>query len=75
MNGDDIVSLRGAGFPNLMAVLAGGADAMDRVQRWLYDPPWGEICKASDAKLRAPLERPGKIICVGLNYRAHAARD
>ena len=55
-----------------LSVLAGGADALDRVQRWLYDPPWGEICKAAEVKLRAPLLRPPKIICVGLNYRAHA---
>jgi 2-keto-4-pentenoate hydratase/2-oxohepta-3-ene-1,7-dioic acid hydratase in catechol pathway len=72
LNGDDIVSLRGAGFTDLLSVISGGADALDRVQRWLYDPPWGEICKASDVKLRAPLLRPPKIICVGLNYRAHA---
>ena len=23
-------------------------------------------------KLRAPIQRPGKIICIGLNYRDHA---
>src|ERR1039458_2198253 len=38
LRGDDIVSLRGAGFPDLLSVLAGGADALDRVQRWLHDP-------------------------------------
>jgi 2-keto-4-pentenoate hydratase/2-oxohepta-3-ene-1,7-dioic acid hydratase in catechol pathway len=70
--GDDIVSLRGAGFHDVLSVLAGGDDALDRVQRWLYDPPWGEICKVSDAKLFAPLQRPLKIVCIGLNYRAHA---
>jgi 2-keto-4-pentenoate hydratase/2-oxohepta-3-ene-1,7-dioic acid hydratase in catechol pathway len=70
--GDDIVSLRGAGFHDLLSVLAGGADALDRVQRWIYDPPWGEVFKAADTKLRPPLLRPPKIICVGLNYRAHA---
>jgi 2-keto-4-pentenoate hydratase/2-oxohepta-3-ene-1,7-dioic acid hydratase in catechol pathway len=53
-------------------VVAGGADALDRVQRWLYDPPWGEVSKAADVNLRAPLLRPPKIVCVGLNYRAHA---
>ncbi|HTT65449.1 MAG TPA: fumarylacetoacetate hydrolase family protein [Bryobacteraceae bacterium] len=72
INGEDIVSLRSAGFPDLQSVLSGGADALDRVQRWMYDPPWGEILKAADVKLRAPLPRPPKIICVGLNYRAHA---
>jgi acylpyruvate hydrolase len=27
---------------------------------------------AADVRLRAPLERPGKIVCLGLNYRDHA---
>jgi 2-keto-4-pentenoate hydratase/2-oxohepta-3-ene-1,7-dioic acid hydratase in catechol pathway len=70
--GDDIISLHGAGFADLHSVVAGGADALDRVQSWIYDPPWGEICKAAGAKLHAPLMRPTKIVCIGLNYRAHA---
>ena len=28
-----------------------------------------------EVKLRAPLRRPPKIVCVGLNYRAHAAEQ
>ncbi len=72
MSGDDIVSLQGAGFPDLLSVVAGGDEALDRVQRWLYDPPWGEISKLADVTLHAPLMRPPKIICIGLNYRAHA---
>lgn len=72
LNGEDIISIRGAGFDDLLSVLAGGADALERVRRWLYDPPWGDIVKAADVALRAPLPRPPKIICVGLNYREHA---
>jgi 2-keto-4-pentenoate hydratase/2-oxohepta-3-ene-1,7-dioic acid hydratase in catechol pathway len=30
---------------------------------------------AEDARLRAPLPRPPKIVCVGLNYRGHAAEQ
>ncbi|HUE01185.1 MAG TPA: fumarylacetoacetate hydrolase family protein [Bryobacteraceae bacterium] len=69
---DDIVGIRNAGFPDVLSVLAGGAEALDRVQRWLFDPPWSELCKAADTKLLAPIARPPKIICIGLNYRAHA---
>ncbi|MGA2131907.1 MAG: fumarylacetoacetate hydrolase family protein [Bryobacteraceae bacterium] len=72
LNGEDIVALRSAGFENVLAVIAGGADALDGVARWLYDPPWSEIVKAADVKLCAPVQRPPKIICIGLNYRAHA---
>src|SRR5215212_1880416 len=28
--------------------------------------------EVAGAQLLAPIERPGKIICIGLNYRAHA---
>ncbi len=33
----------------------------------------GEDIAASDVTLLAPVPRPGKVICIGLNYRAHAA--
>jgi acylpyruvate hydrolase len=32
----------------------------------------GSDVKAADADLLCPVPRPGKIICIGLNYRAHA---
>jgi 2-keto-4-pentenoate hydratase/2-oxohepta-3-ene-1,7-dioic acid hydratase in catechol pathway len=66
------VGLRGAGFHDLMAVMAGGSDGRDRVMRWLEGHPWGEDLDAQAAILLAPIARPPKIICVGLNYRDHA---
>jgi 2-keto-4-pentenoate hydratase/2-oxohepta-3-ene-1,7-dioic acid hydratase in catechol pathway len=71
LTGEEIVGIRGAGFENLLSVIAGGAEALDRVQTWVYSPPWGEVVKVSEVKLRAPF-RPPKISCIGLNYRAHA---
>ncbi len=32
----------------------------------------GKVVMLDDAKLCAPVPRPGKIICIGLNYRDHA---
>ena len=29
-------------------------------------------CRSRDSQLLPPVTRPGKIICIGLNYRAHA---
>jgi len=72
LTGEEIVSIRGAGFEDLLSVLAGGAAVLDRVRRWLESPPAGDKVKAAGAALRAPLPRPPKIVCVGLNYRAHA---
>ena len=35
--------------------------------------PAGEEIAVSAVELLAPVPRPGKVICIGLNYRAHAA--
>jgi 2-keto-4-pentenoate hydratase/2-oxohepta-3-ene-1,7-dioic acid hydratase in catechol pathway len=67
-----VLRLRDAGFHDVHAVIAGGADAMDRVLRWINHAPGGELYDATALKLRAPIARPGKIICIGLNYRDHA---
>ena len=72
---DKAVGLRGAGFHDLISVMAGGSDATDRVMRWIETHPWGEDLDAQAATLLAPIARPPKIICVGLNYRDHAAES
>ena len=35
--------------------------------------PAGEEIALAEVELLAPVPRPGKVICIGLNYRAHAA--
>jgi 2-keto-4-pentenoate hydratase/2-oxohepta-3-ene-1,7-dioic acid hydratase in catechol pathway len=68
----EVIGIRGAGFDEITSVLGGGADAMDRVMRWVDSPPGGERMPESEAKFAAPVPRPPKIICIGLNYRDHA---
>ncbi|HEY1242675.1 MAG TPA: fumarylacetoacetate hydrolase family protein [Bryobacteraceae bacterium] len=70
---DDIIGIRDAGFTSLIQVIAGGADAMDRVRRWIYHPPGGERFDSGSVTLLSPIPRPPKLICIGLNYRDHAA--
>jgi 2-keto-4-pentenoate hydratase/2-oxohepta-3-ene-1,7-dioic acid hydratase in catechol pathway len=41
----------------------------------LADREGERAASISDITLEAPLQRPGKIICVGLNYRDHAAEQ
>jgi 2-keto-4-pentenoate hydratase/2-oxohepta-3-ene-1,7-dioic acid hydratase in catechol pathway len=69
---DQLIGMRTAGLGNLIDVIAGGADAMDRVVRWVEGAPPGERFDVATAKLAAPIPRPPKIICIGLNYRDHA---
>jgi len=71
LRGDEIVGIRGAGFEDVMSVIAAGADGLERLEGWLADPPAEAVAHARDARLLAPL-RPPKLICVGLNYREHA---
>jgi 2-keto-4-pentenoate hydratase/2-oxohepta-3-ene-1,7-dioic acid hydratase in catechol pathway len=68
--GDNIAGLKGAGFATLLAVIEGGTDARRRVASWLDGRP--AAVPLAKARLLAPIPRPPKIICVGLNYRDHA---
>jgi 2-keto-4-pentenoate hydratase/2-oxohepta-3-ene-1,7-dioic acid hydratase in catechol pathway len=72
IQGGNVVSLKGAGFPSLIAVIEGGLDARRRVETWLAKPPANAVIPLTDARLLAPIPHPPKIICVGLNYRDHA---
>jgi 2-keto-4-pentenoate hydratase/2-oxohepta-3-ene-1,7-dioic acid hydratase in catechol pathway len=68
-----IIGLTDAGFTDMLSVIAGGQDSLDRVMRWSYPAPQGERYDPASVKLLAPIPRPPKIICIGLNYRDHAA--
>ena len=69
---DEIIGLGGAGFQHILPLIAGGADALDRVNRWVYSPPRSERFAAAGTRLLSPIPRPPKIIGIGLNYRDHA---
>jgi acylpyruvate hydrolase len=58
---DRVFEVRDAPVGGLQALLAAGP--LDRAE------PGDEV---RDAELLPPVDRPGKIICIGLNYRAHA---
>lgn len=71
--GDTVVSLKPAGFESLLAVAAGGAAARAAIDAYLASGPRG--VPLAEAQLVAPIPRPPKLICVGLNYRDHAAES
>jgi len=64
------VSLLEAGFPDLLPVLQGGSEAIARVRKFLANRPAG--IPLESVKLRAPIPKPDRILCMGLNYRDHA---
>lgn len=69
--GDGIVDIGrriGARFPTLRDAVAGGA--LDEIRRHASDAP---DLPLSAVKLLPPIPNPDKIVCVGLNYKEHAA--
>lgn len=56
---------------DMLAFLQGGATAHAAAQKAIDSAT--ESLAASTVKILAPIPRPGKIICIGLNYSDHAA--
>jgi len=71
LNGQ-VVGLSGAGFKTMLDVISGGVAARARIDEYVLKPAAGDVCSLEQVRLTAPLPRPPKIICVGLNYRDHA---
>ena len=67
-----VISLRAAGCSDLISLIAGGKEAIGVVRALLASPPAGFTYEIASVRLLAPIPRPPKIICVGLNYRDHA---
>ena len=49
-----------------------GSDGIARLSRWVESRGTNAPLIRDDERLGPPLLRPGKIICVGLNFRDHA---
>jgi 2-keto-4-pentenoate hydratase/2-oxohepta-3-ene-1,7-dioic acid hydratase in catechol pathway len=71
VSGDGVVTLNERiGRPNLRAALAAGADAMAAMRAAAAAKP---DRKLADIAFLPVIPQPGKILCAGVNYRAHAA--
>ncbi|MFN7918592.1 MAG: fumarylacetoacetate hydrolase family protein [Bryobacteraceae bacterium] len=67
LDGKEVTPLAGAGFADVISIIAGGDAALKKVAAVT-----GPKIALSGVKLLAPIPRPPKIICIGLNYRDHA---
>jgi 2-keto-4-pentenoate hydratase/2-oxohepta-3-ene-1,7-dioic acid hydratase in catechol pathway len=59
----------------MLALLEGGQPALARAREALASAGETAALELADITLQAPIPCPGKIICVGLNYRDHAAES
>jgi acylpyruvate hydrolase len=63
---------------DLVGLLRGGEASLAAARRALafvaeQEAADGLCCPLADVELLAPVPRPGKVVCVGLNYRSHLA--
>lgn len=66
---DRVAPLRGAGFTDILDIIGGGPAALNAAREAAHS---ATIVPFSSVQLLAPIPKPPKIICVGLNYRDHA---
>jgi len=73
---DRVVSLAPLGFRDMVAVLAANDAGRQSIREFLDGPPPAyAVTPLQQITLLAPIPRPPKFICVGLNYRDHAAES
>ncbi len=60
------------GPKSVVEILAGGKTVRDAIAKGCAKPKAGAVVSEKSAKYLPPIPAPGKIICIGLNYRKHA---
>ncbi len=69
VKGTSIVDLSPLGFADMQAVITGGDDALARIAGLLATAT--PSVDLNDARLLAPITKPGKYLAIGMNYAKH----
>lgn len=72
LHGSGVFPLRDIGFEDSLSFIAAGASERQRVQKLMNSASSRELIPLESVRLMAPISRPPKIFCIGLNYRDHA---
>src|SRR6185312_8914827 len=72
LNGSRVFPLRGIGYDDAISFIAAGQDVHQRVEHLAASASKRDLLPLDSLRLTAPIPRPQKILCVGLNYRDHA---
>lgn len=70
---EDRLVLLDSQFSNMLELISAGAEGLLTV-RQVLDSSSADI-SFEDVELRAPIPRPGKIFCSGLNYKSHVTEN
>jgi 2-keto-4-pentenoate hydratase/2-oxohepta-3-ene-1,7-dioic acid hydratase in catechol pathway len=69
---EDTITSLGANCPSATALIDNWGMAKEPILEYLEKAPAEASVPLASAKLTAPILRPNKLICIGLNYRDHA---
>ena len=69
-SGSEIIPLAGTGYSCLYSIIQGGPGALDKVRAFVATA--SARVALGTVRILAPIHRPPKFICIGLNYRDHA---
>jgi 2-keto-4-pentenoate hydratase/2-oxohepta-3-ene-1,7-dioic acid hydratase in catechol pathway len=72
VNSDLLLDLSPLGFSSMLDFIECGADGQARAAKAARETSRESLLPLRDVKLLAPIPRPRKLICVGLNYLDHA---
>jgi 2-keto-4-pentenoate hydratase/2-oxohepta-3-ene-1,7-dioic acid hydratase in catechol pathway len=72
LGSDTVLDLSSLGFTSLLALIEAGPEALAKAENLAYEPPRTAEHPLRSVKLLAPIPKPPKVVCVGLNYRDHA---
>lgn len=73
LRGDEVVSLKALAvdFPTMLSVITGGDEALATIGAFAGSAT--DTLPLDGVRLLAPIERPGKFLAIGMNYRKHIA--
>src|SRR5579864_7528966 len=72
LHGAGVFPLRDVGFEDAISFIASGNAGRERVEKLVGSASSREVIPLQNVRLTAPIPRPPKILCIGLNYRDHA---
>lgn len=72
VSGDSVIDLSGTGFSSLTDLIEHGEMGSFQIENLIAAPSRASQAPLSSVKLLAPIPKPRKLICVGLNYLDHA---
>ncbi|HEY7304757.1 MAG TPA: fumarylacetoacetate hydrolase family protein [Bryobacteraceae bacterium] len=67
-----VLNLETVGFRSVIELIEAGPQGLAKAKQLASDSPPTAQRALPDVKLHAPIPKPGKLICVGLNYLDHA---